>query len=60
MKELIASKIKQAREQQGYNQDEFVKSINLGWSRQTLGEVENGRRDVKAWELSTIAEVLHL
>lgn len=60
MKELIASKIKQAREQQGYNQDEFVKTINLGWSRQTLGEVENSRRDVKAWELCTIAGVLHL
>ena len=59
-KDFIRMRIKEEREKQGISQEDFVEELGLGWQRQTLSQIENGEREVKAWELSKIAKVLNI
>lgn len=60
IKWIIGRRIREARRRQNLKQDELVLQAKLGWNRQTLGQVENGEREIKAWELARIADVLNL
>lgn len=59
MKEKIGQKIKETRLKLGLKQEEFAELLGFGWNRQTVGDIENAKRDVKAFELAKIAQVLH-
>lgn len=56
---LLGSRIRQARERQGWSQSELAHAVGLG-SFQIVSAIENGQREVKAWELFKIASSLHL
>ncbi len=58
MKDTIGQRIKEERSRQNLTQDELIKMAQLKWDRQTLGQIENGERELKAWELAKIAQVL--
>jgi XRE family transcriptional regulator, fatty acid utilization regulator len=58
MKEIIGRRIKEERQRQNLTQEELIKHSQLTWDRQTLGNVEKGEREVKAWELASIAKAL--
>lgn len=58
MKDIIGRRIKDERERQKLTQEELIKSAQLTWERQTLGQVENGERELKAQELSAISRAL--
>lgn len=60
MKEIIGRRIKDERIRQNLTQDELIDNAQLDWERQTLGQVEKGERELKAWELSKIAHVLRV
>ncbi len=60
MKEVIGRRIKEERNRQKLTQDELVQNSKLGWDRQTLGQIENGEREIKAWELARISAVLRM
>ncbi len=60
MKEIIGRRIKEERNRQKLTQDELVQNSKLGWDRQTLGQIENGEREIKAWELARISSVLRM
>lgn len=60
MKDIIGRRIKEERTRQNLTQDELISSSQLNWERQTLGQVENGERELKAWELAKIAQGLRV
>lgn len=60
MKDSIGRRIKEERSRLKLTQDELIRDAQLDWDRQTLGQVENGDRDIKAWELAKISAVLRL
>ena len=60
MKDIIGRRIKEERTRQNLTQDELIKNAQLKWERQTLGQVENGERELKAWELAKISHVLRM
>jgi Zn-dependent peptidase ImmA (M78 family)/transcriptional regulator with XRE-family HTH domain len=60
MKDVIGRRIKEERTRQNLTQDELINDAQLGWERQTLGQVENGERELKAWELAKISQVLRI
>jgi XRE family transcriptional regulator, fatty acid utilization regulator len=60
VKKIIGRRIKEERNRQNLTQDELIRSAQLEWDRQTLGQVENGEREIKAWELARISAVLRL
>ena len=51
---LIGSRIKAARKAKGWNQDQLTKSLTLN-DRQTVSDIENGKRALKPDELLKIA-----
>lgn len=58
MKVEIGQLIKGRRERAGLSQAELASS--LGWDHhQTVGAIEAGKREVKAWELAQLASVLN-
>lgn len=59
LKKIIATRIKEARAQLKLSQDELARTASLP-HLQTVSEIENGKREVKAWELSKIADALHV
>jgi len=60
MKDIIGRRIKEERTRQNLTQEELITKAQLGWERQTLGQIEKGDRELKAWELAKIAKVLHV
>lgn len=57
MKTEIGQRIKAERERRKISQEKFAKSI--GWNHhQIVSEVEQGKREIKAWELYEIAKFL--
>jgi len=54
-KQKLAERIKQARELSGLSQGQAAKQ--LGFHRPTISEIEAGRRNVKADEISAFAEL---
>jgi Zn-dependent peptidase ImmA (M78 family)/transcriptional regulator with XRE-family HTH domain len=56
---LLGSRIKEARERLGWSQTELAQAVGFG-SFQIVSAIENGQREVKAWELFKIASSLHL
>lgn len=59
MKTEIGQKIKFERERKKVSQDKLAKV--LGWNHhQIVSDVEQGKREVKAWELYEIAKFLHI
>jgi len=60
MKDIIGRRIKDERNRQKLTQDELIRKAHLEWDRQTLGQIENGERELKAWELAKISSVLRL
>ena len=60
MKEIIGQRIKDERTKQGIDQEDLVKKLGFGWSRQTLSDIENGKREVKVWEMAKIADAFHV
>ncbi|MBI4404306.1 MAG: ImmA/IrrE family metallo-endopeptidase [Deltaproteobacteria bacterium] len=60
MKDSIGRRIKEERTRQNFTQDELIEKAKLDWERQTLGQVENGEREIKAWELAKISSVLRM
>lgn len=59
VQENVALAVRARREALGLSQKELADLVGFG-SHQIVSELERGRRDVKAWELAKIAEVLHL
>ena len=59
IQENIAFAIRTRRESLGLSQKELADLLGFA-SHQIVSDLERGRRDVKAWELAKIAEVLHL
>jgi XRE family transcriptional regulator, fatty acid utilization regulator len=59
MTESIRRRIREERDRAGLSQDELAKRAGLP-ARQTVTDIENGNREVKAWELVKIASVLGL
>jgi XRE family transcriptional regulator, fatty acid utilization regulator len=57
-KEQLGKRIAQLRKSLRLSQENFAKKANLGHP-QTVSQIENGVREVKAYELSMIASVLH-
>jgi len=60
MKDIIGRRIKEERTSQKLTQEELITKAQLNWDRQTLGQIEKGERELKAWELAKIAKVLHV
>jgi|GEM_PF-6346482 len=59
MKTDIGQRIKAERERKKISQEKLA--IALGWNHhQIVSEVEQGKREVKAWELYEIAKFLHV
>ena len=58
MQEIIAAAIRARREALGLSQQDLAEAVGFG-SHQIVSDLERGRRDVKAWELAKIADVLH-
>ena len=56
---LLGSRIREAREKLGWSQTELAQAVGFG-SFQIVSAIENGQREVKAWELFKIASSLHL
>jgi Zn-dependent peptidase ImmA (M78 family)/DNA-binding XRE family transcriptional regulator len=56
----FGQRIKEERNRQGLTQEALITNAGLDWDRQILGQVETGVRDLKAWELSKIANALSL
>ncbi len=54
-RQVIASRLRLAREMAGLTQSQVAKS--LGWHRPTVSEIEAGRRKISAEELSILAEL---
>lgn len=57
--EIIAAAVRARREALGMSQQELAAAVGFG-SHQIVSDLERGRRDVKAWELAKIAEVLYV
>lgn len=57
-KEQLGKRIAQLRKNVGFSQEIFANKANLGHA-QTVSQIENGVREVKAHELSIIASVLN-
>ena len=57
-RKLLGSRIKEAREKLGWSQTELAQAVGFG-SFQIVSAIENGQREVKAWELFKIASCLH-
>jgi len=55
--EVLGSRIKQRRNQLNLTQRDLAKHCNLG-SSQIVSQIEQGTREVKAWELAKIAHSL--
>ena len=59
MKIEFGKNIQEARKSRGVQQKALANAV--GWvNRQTVSDVEHGKREVKAWELYKIAEFLHV
>ena len=58
MQEIIAQSVRDRRRALGMSQRELAEAVGFG-SHQIVSELERGQRDVKAWELARIADVLH-
>jgi len=56
--ENIGRKIKTMRKRLNLSQEDLAKRVNSSWHRQTLGDIENNKRELKAWELAKIATAL--
>ncbi|MEZ5358431.1 MAG: XRE family transcriptional regulator [Candidatus Zixiibacteriota bacterium] len=56
-KQKIGEKIKQARLEKGLTGEILGKSIGL--AQETISKIENGTREVKAWELNSFSRILH-
>jgi Zn-dependent peptidase ImmA (M78 family)/transcriptional regulator with XRE-family HTH domain len=59
IQEKIALSVRTRREALGLSQKELADLVGFG-SHQIVSDLERGQRDVKAWELAKIAEVLHV
>lgn len=59
LKNILATKIKQARNRLGYTQEALAKAASLPHP-QTVSDIEKGEREVKVWELANIARALHV
>ena len=58
-KREVGAKLRQLRENEGLSQQEVANS--LGWGSHVItGNVENGSRDLKAWELSKLSDLLKI
>lgn len=56
---VIAQRIKEAREGRGLNQTELA--LRLGWqSHSSIVAIEQGKKDLKMWEMLKIAEALNV
>ena len=58
-RKLLGSRIREAREKLGWSQSELAQAVGFG-AFQIVSAIENGQREVKAWELFKIASSLHL
>ena len=58
LQENIAQAVRDRRRALGMSQRELAEAVGFG-SHQIVSELERGQRDVKAWELARIADVLH-
>ena len=58
IQENIATSVRARREALGLSQQDLAEAVGFG-SHQIVSDLERGLRDVKAWELAKIADVLH-
>ncbi len=58
MSNTFGEKIKQLREAKGWRQDELAQKVGI--NRETLSNIENNHRQIKADELSRFADVLEV
>lgn len=59
LREVIAARLREARERAGLTQKEVAERAGLA-HHQTVSQIERGEREVKAWELATLARVLQV
>lgn len=57
IQENIAQSVRDRRKALGMSQRELAEAVGFG-SHQIVSELERGQRDIKAWELARIADVL--
>ena len=58
-REVIAKRIKEARERYSLSQQELANL--MGWKSHTsLVAIENGKQDIKTWELLKFAKILKI
>jgi Zn-dependent peptidase ImmA (M78 family)/transcriptional regulator with XRE-family HTH domain len=58
-RKLLGSRIREARENLGWSQTELAQAVGFG-AFQIISAIENGQREVKAWELLKMASSMHL
>jgi len=58
MQEIIADSVRMRRKALGMSQRDLAHAVGFR-SHQIISDLERGLRDVKAWELARIAQVLH-
>ncbi|MCH7922404.1 MAG: ImmA/IrrE family metallo-endopeptidase [Nitrospinae bacterium] len=58
LRKTLGKRIRLARERVGFTQDDLAQRAGLP-ALQTVSLIEKGEREVKAWELAKLAEVLH-
>ncbi len=58
-RDVIAQRVKEAREGRGLNQTQLAQ--RLGWkSHASIVAIEHGQKDLKMWEMLKIAEALSI
>lgn len=58
LRQVLGKRIREARERLRLTQQELADSVGLG-AHQIVSQIEKGEREVKAWELARIGEVLY-
>jgi len=59
LRSQLGNKIREARERLSWSQTRLAEAVGLG-SPQIVSTIENGQRELKAWELFKIAKALHV
>lgn len=59
LRKVLGERIRSTRVNLGFSQEELARKAGFP-SHQIISQIENGEREVKAWELAKIAEVLYM
>ena len=57
-REIVSRNVRRLRQAHGWTQAQLAESIGLGWSEDTAGQAEKGRRVWTADEIAAVAQAL--